>query len=99
MLAGRSRFWISAQPRPIFDARRRNNAPRSSISAVSPIALFPLARRGAGEEQAMAGHSQFKNSMHRKGRQDAAISTLFGKRERDITFSARRGWPASRTDP
>ena len=29
----------------------------------------------------MAGHSQFKNIMHRKGRQDAARSKLFGKLE------------------
>ena len=27
----------------------------------------------------MAGHSQFKNIMHRKGRQDAIRSKLFGK--------------------
>ena len=27
----------------------------------------------------MAGHSQFKNIMHRKGRQDAQKSKLFGK--------------------
>ena len=27
----------------------------------------------------MAGYSQFKNIMHRKGRQDAAKSKLFGK--------------------
>ena len=27
----------------------------------------------------MAGHSQFKNIMHRKGRQDAVRSKLFGK--------------------
>jgi YebC/PmpR family DNA-binding regulatory protein len=99
MLAGRSRFWISAQPRPIFDARRPNNAPTSSISAVSPIALFPLARRGAVEEQAMAGHSQFKNIMHRKGRQDAAKSKLFGKLAREITVSARMGLPDPAMNP
>ncbi|MBW8903430.1 MAG: YebC/PmpR family DNA-binding transcriptional regulator, partial [Bradyrhizobium sp.] len=27
----------------------------------------------------MAGHSQFKNIMHRKGRQDAIKSKVFGK--------------------
>src|ERR1700726_5083220 len=41
----------------------------------------------------MAGHSQFKNIMHRKGRQDAAKSKLFGKLAREITVSAKRGSP------
>ena len=41
----------------------------------------------------MAGHSQFKNIMHRKGRQDAAKSKLFGKLAREITVSARLGLP------
>jgi YebC/PmpR family DNA-binding regulatory protein len=41
----------------------------------------------------MAGHSQFKNIMHRKGRQDAAKSRLFGKLAREITVSARLGLP------
>jgi YebC/PmpR family DNA-binding regulatory protein len=39
----------------------------------------------------MAGHSQFKNIMHRKGRQDAARSKLFGKLAREITVSAKLG--------
>ena len=33
----------------------------------------------------MAGHSQFKNIMHRKGRQDAQKSKLFSKLAREIT--------------
>ena len=41
----------------------------------------------------MAGHSQFKNIMHRKGRQDAAKSKLFGKLAREITVSAKLGLP------
>ena len=41
----------------------------------------------------MAGHSQFKNIMHRKGRQDAAKSKLFGKLAREITVSAKMGMP------
>jgi YebC/PmpR family DNA-binding regulatory protein len=41
----------------------------------------------------MAGHSQFKNIMHRKGRQDAARSKLFGKLAREITVSAKIGLP------
>jgi YebC/PmpR family DNA-binding regulatory protein len=39
----------------------------------------------------MAGHSQFKNIMHRKGRQDAVKSKLFGKLAREITVSAKVG--------
>jgi len=41
----------------------------------------------------MAGHSQFKNIMHRKGRQDAARSKLFGKLAREITVAAKTGSP------
>src|SRR4051812_40233888 len=41
----------------------------------------------------MAGHSQFKNIMHRKGRQDAIKSKLFGKLAREITVSAKLGTP------
>jgi YebC/PmpR family DNA-binding regulatory protein len=39
----------------------------------------------------MAGHSQYKNIMHRKGRQDAVKSKLFGKLAREITVSAKLG--------
>ncbi len=41
----------------------------------------------------MAGHSKFKNIMHRKGRQDKAKSKLFSKLSRDITLAARQGLP------
>jgi YebC/PmpR family DNA-binding regulatory protein len=41
----------------------------------------------------MAGHSQFKNIMHRKGRQDAVKSKLFGKLAREITVAAKMGTP------
>jgi YebC/PmpR family DNA-binding regulatory protein len=39
----------------------------------------------------MAGHSQFKNIMHRKGKQDAARAKLFAKLAREITVAARTG--------
>jgi YebC/PmpR family DNA-binding regulatory protein len=39
----------------------------------------------------MAGHSQFKNIMFRKGRQDAAKSKLFSKLAREITVAAKEG--------
>ncbi|MGL5114809.1 MAG: YebC/PmpR family DNA-binding transcriptional regulator [Beijerinckiaceae bacterium] len=41
----------------------------------------------------MAGHSQFKNIMHRKGRQDAMKSKLFSKLSREITVAAKLGMP------
>jgi YebC/PmpR family DNA-binding regulatory protein len=41
----------------------------------------------------MAGHSQFKNIMHRKGRQDKARSKLFSKLSREITVAASGGNP------
>ncbi|HEX2255441.1 MAG TPA: YebC/PmpR family DNA-binding transcriptional regulator [Afifellaceae bacterium] len=41
----------------------------------------------------MAGHSQFKNIMYRKGRQDAARSKLFSKLSREITVAAKEGGP------
>jgi YebC/PmpR family DNA-binding regulatory protein len=50
-------------------------------------------------EDAMAGHSQFTNIMHRKGRQDAARSKLFGKLAREITVSAKIGLPDPDMNP
>ena len=47
----------------------------------------------------MAGHSQFKNIMHRKGRQDAAKSKLFGKLAREITVAAKLGVPDPEMNP
>src|SRR3954465_13092739 len=39
----------------------------------------------------MAGHSKYKNIMHRKGRADAARSKLFSKLSREITVAAKTG--------
>ena len=41
----------------------------------------------------MAGHSQFKNIMHKKGKQDAVRSKLFSKLAREITVAAKLGLP------
>jgi YebC/PmpR family DNA-binding regulatory protein len=41
----------------------------------------------------MAGHSQFKNIMHKKGKQDAMRSKLFSKLAREITVAAKLGLP------
>ena len=47
----------------------------------------------------MAGHSQFKNIMHRKGKQDAARSKLFAKLAREITVAAKTGLPDPEMNP
>ena len=41
----------------------------------------------------MAGHSQFKNIMHKKGRQDAIKAKLFSKLAREVTVAAKEGGP------
>jgi YebC/PmpR family DNA-binding regulatory protein len=47
----------------------------------------------------MAGHSKFKNIMHRKGRADAARSKLFSKLSREITVAAKAGMPDPAMNP
>jgi YebC/PmpR family DNA-binding regulatory protein len=47
----------------------------------------------------MAGHSQFKNIMHRKGAQDARRARQFAKLIREITVSARAGLPDPAANP
>ena len=47
----------------------------------------------------MAGHSQFKNIMHRKGRQDAVRSKIFSKLGREITVAAKQGLPDPTMNP
>jgi len=47
----------------------------------------------------MAGHSQFKNIMHKKGKQDAIRSKLFSKLAREITVAAKLGTPDPAMNP
>ncbi|MGX7705517.1 YebC/PmpR family DNA-binding transcriptional regulator [Methylobacterium sp. Gmos1] len=47
----------------------------------------------------MAGHSQFKNIMHRKGRVDAVRSKVFSKLAREITVAAKLGTPDPSMNP
>ena len=47
----------------------------------------------------MAGHSQFKNIMHRKGKQDAMRAKLFAKFAREITVAAKTGVPDPAMNP
>ena len=56
-------------------------------------ALSPRILPDESKRPCMAGHSQFKNIMHRKGKQDAQKSKLFGKLAREITVAAKMGQP------
>jgi YebC/PmpR family DNA-binding regulatory protein len=47
----------------------------------------------------MAGHSQFKNIMHKKGKQDAIRSKVFSKLAREITVAAKMGLPDPNMNP
>ena len=47
----------------------------------------------------MAGHSQYKNIMFRKGRQDKERSKLFSKLAREITVAAKQGMPDPAHNP
>jgi YebC/PmpR family DNA-binding regulatory protein len=47
----------------------------------------------------MAGHSQFKNIMHRKGAQDAKKAKIFNKIAREITVAVKGGAPDPATNP
>lgn len=47
----------------------------------------------------MAGHSQFKNIMHKKGKADKARSKMFGKLAREITVAAKLGMPDPAFNP
>ena len=47
----------------------------------------------------MAGHSQFKNIMHKKGKQDAVRSKVFSKLAREITVAAKMGMPDPNMNP
>ncbi len=47
----------------------------------------------------MAGHSKFKNIMHRKGAQDKRRSAMFSKLSREITVAAKMGMPDPDANP
>ena len=47
----------------------------------------------------MAGHSQFKNIMYRKGAQDAKRANRFAKISREITVAAKSGGPDAESNP
>ncbi|HCO89482.1 MAG TPA: YebC/PmpR family DNA-binding transcriptional regulator, partial [Alphaproteobacteria bacterium] len=47
----------------------------------------------------MAGHSQFKNIMYRKGAQDKKRAKIFSRLSREITVAAKSGLPDPDSNP
>ena len=90
------RGGLSGTPRPItafLDARpAATYKPRHSFNrGWQARRCDAAAPRRSTRGHAMAGHSQFKNIMHRKGKQDAVRSKLFSKLAREITVAAKIG--------
>jgi YebC/PmpR family DNA-binding regulatory protein len=84
---------------PAFVDRFRPRIYNARITALPLAGMARVCARAAASGAVMAGHSQFKNIMHRKGRQDAARSRLFGKLAREITVSAKLGLPDPAMNP
>src|SRR5687767_15153384 len=88
------------KPRPMAMTPRRC-APSSVCADWKPTPARkptpcskPIATRSAcSKEDVMAGHSKFKNIMHRKGAQDKKRSAIFSKLSREITVAAKMGLP------
>src|SRR6266566_1531802 len=76
---------------------RRRGGDFALVTSIAPA--FYNASKSAIAGQVMAGHSQFKNIMHRKGRQDKVRSKLFGKLAREITTAAKLGLPDPAMNP
>jgi len=53
----------------------------------------------AVKRRVMAGHSQFKNIMHRKGAQDKKRAKIFAKHIRELTVAAKTGLPDPEMNP
>jgi YebC/PmpR family DNA-binding regulatory protein len=73
--------------------------PKSLILAIAAPITPRFPPNPNSRDTRMAGHSQFKNIMHRKGRQDAMKSKVFGKLAREITVAAKLGTPDPAMNP
>lgn len=60
---------------------------------------LPFIETVSGYRAAMAGHSKFKNIMHRKGAQDAKRAKVFTRHIRELTVAARAGGPDPDQNP
>src|SRR5262245_18959293 len=76
----------AARPRAITGA-----GPAKPPVAIQPRDAARWCDQAIGKQ--MAGHSQFKNIMLRKGRQDADKAKVFAKLAREITVAAKAGLP------
>ena len=61
--------------------------------------MRPVLKITVGKNGLMAGHSKFKNIMHRKGAQDKKRSAMFSKLSREITVAAKMGAPDPDMNP
>ena len=82
------------RPRPAGKPWRRPATRPDLKIRRRPGYLAPLS-----QEIPMAGHSQFKNIMFRKGKQDKERSKLFAKLSREITVAAKSGLPDPAHNP
>src|SRR5881398_3008554 len=70
--------------------------PEAQPRTTRPAPSFPRAKVNPA---AMAGHSKFKNIMHRKGAQDKKRSAMFSKLSRELTVAAKMGSPDPEMNP
>src|SRR5438477_158094 len=88
-----------------YSSRRTRQVPKTTPKSLISAGWRPIRPRfppsfpDDSKRPRMAGHSQFKNIMHRKGRQDAQKSKLFGKLAREITVAAKLGTPDPAMNP
>src|SRR5690242_10387094 len=61
--------------------------------------MRPRSENHSQQNGLMAGHSKFKNIMHRKGAQDKKRSAQFSKLSREITVAAKMGAPDPDMNP
>lgn len=66
-------------------------------SQTCPLSYILITEQLNGE--AMAGHSKFKNIMHRKGAQDAKRAKVFTKLIRELTVAVKQGSPDPDMNP
>src|SRR5436189_2303674 len=67
--------------------------PRAASLSIAKAPAYRSGFSGKPGAGRMAGHSQFKNIMHKKGKQDAIRAKLFSKLAREITVAAKLGLP------
>jgi len=69
------------------------------LESPAPALLKPATFDRSLRKAAMAGHSQYANIMHRKGKQDAKRSKMFSKLSKEITVAAKLGAPDPAFNP